>query len=182
MSRNKDMDFFEIVEKRRSVRRFDGRPVAEEDIAKMLRAALSAPSSKNTRSSSFMIVDSPELLKGISEMRDFGSAFVKDVPLAILVMGDETLTDLWIDNAAISAAYLQLAAEALGLGSCWVHVNGRPQHKDDPSGGSAEEHLRRILPIPDGRHVLCVVAIGHPATDNKPQKTEPDIAARVIKL
>lgn len=176
------MDFFEMIEKRRSVRRFDGRQVSGEDIARMLRAALSAPSSKNTRSSSFMVVDNPELLKSISEMRDFGSAFVKDAPLAILVMGDENLTDLWVDNAAISATYLQLSAEALGLGSCWVHVNGRPHKKDDPAAGTAEDHLRSFLPIPAGRHPLCLIAIGHPAADNRPKRDDPDIATRVIKL
>lgn len=176
------MDFFEMIEKRRSVRRFDGRHVSEEDIAKMLRAALSAPSSKNVRSSSFMVVENPELLRSLSEMRDFGSAFIKDAPLAILVMGDATLTDLWVDNAAISATYLQLSAEALGLGSCWVHVNGRPRKKEDPAAGTAEEYLRTFLPVPAGRHVLCAIAVGYPATDTHHKKTEPDIAARVIKL
>lgn len=171
-----------MVSRRRSVRRFDGRQVPEEYIAKILRAALSAPSSKNTRSSSFMVVDDRELLSSMSGMRDFGSAFLKDVPLGIVVMGDETVTDLWVDNAAISATYVQLAAEALGLGSCWVHVNGRPMKKDDPGAGSAEDYLKTFLPVPKGRRILCVIAIGHPADDNRSKRGEPDVGALVIRL
>lgn len=176
------MDFFELIEDRRSVRRFEDHPVEEALIAKILRTALRAPSSKNTRSTSFMVVDSPEMLQRISEMRDFGSAFVKDAPLAIVVMGDETLTDLWVDNASISATYLQLAAQALGLGSCWVHINGRPRRKDDPAAGDAAGYLRTFLPIPQGRNPLCLIALGHPAATTHSPKPEPDIAARVIKI
>ena len=171
-----------MVGRRRSVRRFDGRPVPEEYIAKMLRAALSAPSSKNTHSSSFMVVDDRELLSSLSEMRDFGSAFLKDVPLGIVVMGDEAVTDLWVDNAAISATYIQLGAQALGLGSCWVHVNGRPRKKDDPGEGFAEDYLKTLLPVPKGRRILCVIAIGYPADDSRPEREHPDVGALVIRL
>ena len=176
------MDFFEMVSHRHSVRRFDGRQVPEEYIAKILRAALSAPSSKNTRSSSFMVVDDHELLSSISEMRDFGSAFLKDVPLGIVVMGDETVTDLWVDNAAISATYIQLGAQALGLGSCWVHVNGRPRKKDDPDAGLAEDYLKTFLPVPKGRRILCVTAIGYPSMDSHSKRGEPDVGALVVRL
>ena len=75
------MEFFELVERRHSVRSFTGEPVE-------LKAALSAPSAKNTRSSSFMVVEEPELIGRIARMRDYGSAFVEKAPLVILVMGD----------------------------------------------------------------------------------------------
>ena len=176
------MDFFELIERRRSVRRFDGRQVPEEYIARMLKAALLAPSSKNSRSSSFMVVDDPGLLESISVMRDFGSAFLKDTPLGIVVMGDESVTDLWVDNAAISATYLQLAAEALGLGSCWVHVNGRQRKKDDHAAGSAEDYLKTFLPVPKGRRILCVIAAGYPSPGNSARREDPDIGALVIRL
>lgn len=152
-----------MLERRHSVRRFTGETVSKEDIARILTAAIDAPSSKNSRSSSFMVVEDHALMARIAGMRDFGSAFVKNAPLAILVMGDETRSDLWSVNAAISATYLQLAAEALGLGNCWVHVEGRPHRKDDPNGLSAEEYLKEFLPVPEGRRILCVVAVGHSA-------------------
>ena len=121
------MEFFELVERRHSVRSFTGEPVEQAAITRILKAALSAPSAKNTRSSSFMVVEEPELIGRIARMRDYGSAFVEKAPLVILVMGDQVRSDLWEVNAAISATYVQLAAQAWELGSCWVHVAGRPQ-------------------------------------------------------
>ena len=99
------MEFFELVEQRHSVRSFTGEPVEQEAITRILKAALSAPSSKNTRSSSFMVIEEPELIGRIARMRDYGSAFVEKAPLVILVMGDRVRSDLWEVNAAISATY-----------------------------------------------------------------------------
>ena len=135
------MEFFELVERRHSVRSFTGEPVEQAAITRILKAALSAPSAKNTRSSSFMVVEEPELIGRIARMRDYGSAFVEKAPLVILVMGDQVRSDLWEVNAAISATYVQLAAQALELGSCWVHVAGRPQRREEPGGPAAEDYL-----------------------------------------
>ena len=140
-------------------------------------------SAKNTRSSSFMVVEEPELIGRIARMRDYGSAFVEKAPLVILVMGDQVRSDLWEVNAAISATYVQLAAQALELGSCWVHVAGRPQRREEPGGPAAEDYLRSFLPVPEGRRILCAVAIGHTAEPAPIRKEEiPDADDRVVIL
>lgn len=158
----KVMDFFEVVAKRHSVRKFDSRPVEKELIDRIISAASTAPSSKNTKSSAFMVIDDRDTIAAISEMRDRGSSFVKDAPAVIVVLGDETKTDLWVDNCSISATFVQLAATALGLGSCWVHVNGRPRVSADPSSGSAEAYLGNLLGVKDGLRIHCVIALGYP--------------------
>ncbi len=157
------MDFLEVIKKRHSVRKYDGRPVERELIERIISVAETAPSSKNTKSSAFMIVDDADTIAAISEMRDRGSAFVKDAPAVIVVLGDETRTDLWVDNCAISATFIQLAATDSGLGSCWVHVNGRPRVSSDPDSGSAEDYLRGLLGVKDGLRILCVISLGYPA-------------------
>ncbi len=167
------MTLTEILKKRRSVRKFDGRPVPRGVLETILGLALTAPSSKNTRSTRFMVVDKPEMLEKISEMRDFGSSFLRDVPCAVLVMGD-TAVDLWVDNASISATILQLAAEEAGLGSCWVHVNGRPRRREYPDGPNAADYLRGFLPIPAGCKPLCFVALGYPLETPKPHGAKDD--------
>ena len=156
------MEFLDVIDKRHSVRKFADRPVEREILDALISVAQKAPSSRNCKSSAFMVVEDRDTLAAISEMRDSGSAFVKDAPAAIVVMGDETKTDLWVDNCAISATFLQLAATAMDLGSCWVHVNGRPRSKSDASLGVAETYLRELLGIKDGMRVLCVVAVGYP--------------------
>lgn len=156
------MEFLDVIDKRHSVRKFADRPVEREILDALIAVAQKAPSSRNCKSSAFMVIEDKDTLAAISEMRDSGSAFVKDAPAAIVVMGDETKTDLWVDNCAISATFLQLAATAMDLGSCWVHVNGRPRSKSDASLGDAETYLRELLGIKDGMRVLCVVAVGYP--------------------
>ena len=99
----------------------------------------------------------------MSTMRDYGSALLKGAAAAIVVMGDTEKSDVWVENASISATYVQLAATAMDLGSCWVHVRERLRSHDDPSQGTAEEYLRGLLGIRDQYSVLCVVALGHEA-------------------
>jgi nitroreductase len=157
------MDFLEVIEKRHSVRKYTDEPVERELLDAIVGIAQTAPSSRNCHSTAFMIVEDRDTLQAVSEMRDRGSAFVKDAPAAIVVMGDRSKSDIWVENAAISATFIQLAATALDLGSCWVHVRERPRSKDDPSRGTAEEYLRGLLGIREEFSVLCVIAIGHEA-------------------
>lgn len=157
------MEFSEVIQKRHSVRKYTDQPVDREVIDTIISIAETAPSSKNTHSSAFMVVEDKDTLAAIAEMRERGSAFVKDAPAAIVVMGDITKTDIWVENAAISATFIQLAATALDLGSCWVHVRDRQRSKNDPSKGTAEEYLRSLLGIKEEYKVLCVIALGYEA-------------------
>lgn len=175
------MELFELLKRRRSCRKFMDRKVEDAVVDKILEGTLMAPSSKNCRSSRFMIVSNEVALGKMSQMRSTGSTFLKDAPMAVVVMGDNALTDLWVDNCAISATIMQLCAESLGLGSCWVHVNGRPHRDDNPQGESAEEYLRGVLPIPDGYRVLCVIAMGYPA-EALPERKPKDDTDKIIKF
>jgi nitroreductase len=175
------MTLTEILKTRRSVRKFDGRTVARDLVEALIGLALTAPSSKNTRSTRFMVIDDRATLRRVSTMRDFGSALLADAPCAVLVAGDASSSDLWLDNAAISAITLQYAASEAGLGSCWVHVNGRPMRREDPDGPTAEDHLREFLPLPADWRPLCMVALGYAAEPTKPH-AERDESARIIWL
>ncbi len=167
------MEFFELVKNRRSLRKFSDRRVERHTVEKILEAALSAPSSRNSHSTRFLVVEDKDLIRHMSYMRDYGSAFMAEAPVAILVMGDKNATDLWLDNCAISATFLQLAAEAEGLGSCWVHVEGREHAKGRPEMGNAESYLRTFLPIPENCGVECVIAMGYsPYTEVKPRPAQ----------
>ncbi|MDO4826252.1 MAG: nitroreductase family protein [Bacteroidia bacterium] len=157
------MDFSEVIEKRHSVRSFTAASVEREVLERIIAAADTAPSSKNCRSSAFLVIEDRDTLRAISEMRTAGSAFVKDAPAAIVVLGDSSETDMWVENSSISATFIQLAATDCGLGSCWVQVRGRLRDKSDPAKGTAEDYLRNLLGIKERFSVLCVVALGYEA-------------------
>ena len=157
------MEFDKVIAARHSVRSFTPEGVDRSLVDEILRMAATAPSSKNTRSTSFLVVDDREVLGRIAQMRTSGSAFVSGAPCAIVVLGDTSKTDLWKENASISSTFIQLAATSLGLGSCWVHVCDRPRDKKDPSAGSAEDYLCSLLGISQPLRPLCVIALGYEA-------------------
>lgn len=156
------MDFLEVIEKRKSVRKYSDRPVDRQVLDAIVGIAQTAPSSRNSRSSAFMIVEDKDVLEALSLMRDYGASPLKSAQAAIVVMGDTSKTDLWVDNCAISATFVQLAVTAMDLVSCWIHINGRPRLKDEPEGTSAVDYVKELLGIRNGMCPYCVVAIGYP--------------------
>ena len=136
------MDLKNILKTRRSVRRFSPTEVSRDILLDIVNQTLTAPSSRNMRTSRFIIVDDKPTLEKLSKMRDYGSEFMKDATAAIIVAADTTKTDLWRENCAISATILQLAIVEAGISSCWVHIGGRPRLKDNPNGEQAEDYIR----------------------------------------
>ena len=156
------MDFLEVIEKRHSVRKYSDRLVEKELLDAIVKVAQTAPSSRNSKSSVFMIIEDRDTLDALSQMRDYGASPLKSAQAAIIVMGDESKTDLWVDNCAISATFIQLAVTAMDLVSCWIHINGRPCLKDEPQGAKAEDYVRELLGVREGLRPYCAVAIGYP--------------------
>ena len=156
------MDFLEVIEKRHSVRKYSDKPVEKEILDAIVKVAQTAPSSRNSKSSAFMIVEDRDTLEALSQMRDYGSALLAGAQAAIVVMGDEAKTDLWVDNCAISATFVQLAVTAMDLVSFWVHINGRPCVRLEPDGAKAEDYVRNLLGIKEGMRPYCAIAIGYP--------------------
>lgn len=156
------MDFLEVIEKRKSVRRYSDRPVERDILDAIVKVAETAPSSRNSKSSAFMIIEDKDTLEALSQMRDYGASPLRSAQAGILVMGDTSKTDLWVDNCAISATFVQLAVTAMDLVSCWIHVNGRPVLKGEPEGAQAEDYVAELLGIKDGLKPYCVVAVGYP--------------------
>ncbi|MBE6181498.1 MAG: nitroreductase [Rikenellaceae bacterium] len=162
------MEFKEVVAKRRSIRKFSDKKISEEVVDRILTTALNAPSGHNTRSTRFLVVDNPETIARMSQMRDSGAAFMAGASMAIVVLGDTAKSELWMVNASIAATMLQLAIVDEGLASCWVHIAGRAQCKENPEGPSATDFLREFLPLPEGCEPLCAIALGYSDYQPKP--------------
>lgn len=168
------MEFKKVIDTRRSVRRFSPTAVSREILLDIVNQALTAPSSRNQRTSRFIIVDDKPTLERLAAMRDYGSSFMVDAAAAIIVAADTTKTDLWRENCAISATMLQLAIVNAGLASCWVHVGGRPRLKDNPEGEQAEDYLRTFIDIPEDWAVECAIALGYSDFTPKPLPEHDD--------
>lgn len=175
------MEFKDLLAGRRSVRKYSEREVPRDVVERLLHETLTAPSSRNSRSTRLLVVEDPATVARMAAMRDYGSGFLTGAPRAIVVLGDTAASDLWKVNAAISATVLQLACVDEGLASCWVHVEGRPRRKEEPDGEQAADYLRTFLPIPEGCEPLCVIAFGY--SDFRPAPLPPaDDEARIIRM
>lgn len=161
--------FNQMILHRRSCRQFTDKPLTEDQVVDLLSAGLMAPSSRGKRSWQFIVVDNQSALQRLSTCRPHGATFLSEAPLAIVVMGDPLTSDIWYEDASIAATYIQLQAEALGLGSCWVQIHERESTIENTSAG---EIVHDILNIPLPLQVLCIIAVGHPAKEFSP--TNPD--------
>lgn len=93
---------------------------------------------------------------------------IAKAPLAIVVAVDVEASDPWIEDAAIAATFIQLQAQDLGLGSCWIQIRGRYTDRDLES----ETYVQNVLDMPDTILPVAIITIGHPAEEKKPQNLE----------
>ena len=173
------MDFKKVLDTRRSVRRFSPTEVSREVLLDVVNQTLTAPSSRNMRTTRFIIVDDKPTLERLAKMRDYGSEFMKDAAAAIIVAADTTKTDLWRENCAISATILQLALVNAGLASRWVHIGGRTRLKDLPEGEQAEDYIRTFIDVPAEWSLECAIALGYSDYQPKPLPEHDDSASIV---
>ena len=156
--------FSELIKARRSMRKFTSENLTQEEVVALLKAALMSPASKRSNPWQFIVVDNKETLKTLSHCKEHGAAFLGDAALAIVVMADPLASDVWIEDASIASTLIQLQAEDLGLGSCWIQVRER----FTATGMTSDEVVHGVLEIPLQMQVLSIVAIGHKCMERKP--------------
>ncbi len=168
----------ELLRKRRSIRKYQDKPVAAETVEQLIEVMLRSPSSRSLNPWEFVVVRDQALLQQLSRAKQHGASFLKGAPLAIVVAADPSRCDVWIEDCAIATLLVHLAATDLGLGSCWVQVRER-QHE---GGGSAEEFVTDLLGLPPHLNVLAMVAIGYPAEEKAGHPAESLLWDRVKRL
>ena len=161
-------EFHDMLFTRHSIRKYTDEPIDGEHVKLLLEAALLAPSGKSVRPWEFVVVEDKDVLAKMSECRPFGSGPVAKCKLAIVVCGDPGKTDVWVEDCTIAATYIQLQAEALGLGSCWIQMRGR----FDKDNNDSADLIRELLDIPGEQQVECIIVLGHKDEVRRP--VDPD--------
>jgi len=160
----------ELMKTRRSIRKYQDRQVEQDKIDSILKSGLMSPSGRASKPWQFIAVTDKDKLQRLALSREGASSFLSGAPLGIVVAADENTSGTWVEDASIAAAFMQLAAHSLGLGSCWIHIRERSHNALKTS----EEYVRELLNIPDNVRVLCILAIGYPA-EEKPAHQEKDL-------
>ncbi|MBW1821665.1 MAG: nitroreductase family protein, partial [Deltaproteobacteria bacterium] len=143
-------------------------PVEKKKIDVLIEAALRAPSSRGFNPWKFIFVTERDLLKMLSVTKEHGSSFLRNATLGIVVCADADKSDVWVEDASIASIFIQLAAESIGLGSCWIQIRER-MHDNEKT---AQEYICQILNIPSGLKVESIIAIGYPEKRKPPHAKE----------
>ncbi|NDV59998.1 nitroreductase family protein [Bacteroides sp. 519] len=157
-------NFYELIKSRRSMRKFTDKELTQEEVVSLLKAALISPTSKRTNAWQFIVVDNKETLAQLAHCKEHSASFIANATLAIVVTADPLASDVWIEDASIASIMIQLQAEDLGLGSCWVQVRERFTAQGEP----ANDYVHSVLDIPLQLQVLSIIAIGHKGMERKP--------------
>jgi len=157
--------FGELVQRRRSVRRYMPGPVSRSLVDQCLEAARLAPSACNSQPWSFLVVDEPGRRDRLAAAAFAGvyamCAFARQAPVLVAMVTERSrfsaaLGGLWrgvqynLVDIGIAGEHFALQAAELGLGTCWL-------------GWFDEKAVRRELALPRGTRVDILFALGWPA-------------------
>ncbi|MHA1935455.1 MAG: nitroreductase family protein [Candidatus Thorarchaeota archaeon] len=151
-------NIFDVIAKRRSIRKYKSDKIPDEVLARIMAAARLAPSAENSQPWRFVIVTDQEDKNLLAIPKP--QRFIAGANAVVVVIGDPSVSRCkratWTTRDPIIAAdHLVLAATALGYGTCWIAMyESRPKEWLD-------EVMQR-LKIPVHMHIICLIAIGVP--------------------
>jgi len=156
------MEFYEVIKKRRSIRKFKNEKIPDEMLERILESARLAPTWANMQGVRFIIIDNPEQLEKIKDA--IGQNWTKSAPYFITVCIEPRKSgknknglEYFMVDAAICMEHIILAATNEGLGTCWI-------------GYFDEDKIKQILNIPKKVRVIALTPIGIPDQEPKTQE------------
>lgn len=139
----------EIFE-RRSIRKYLDKKISDDDIKKILKAGMNAPTARNLKPYEFIVVRNKETLIKLSEMKK-NAIFAKDSNVVVVLLARE-LSDYWQQDLGAVSQNMLLQATELGIGSCWVGIAPNIEY---------EKYTRNLLNIPDDVRVFSLMTLGY---------------------
>ena len=148
------MNVSEAIRLKRAVRKFQNKPLPEDAIRAILDAGRRSQSSKNEQGWQFIVIRDKEILKALSQTGTYaGHLAGAALGVAILSPKPEGKFQDLFDVGQV-AAYMQLEAWELGVGSCLASIY-------EP------EKARQILGFPPDWHLRNAISFGYPLDQNK---------------
>jgi nitroreductase len=149
------MDFFELVAGRESIRSYDPqKPLSHDVLAQILEAGRLAPSAANRQPWRFIVVSSEAKLAEIRSA--YTRPWFSDAPHVLIIVGNKEQSWKRSDgynsietDLTIAADHLILAAESLGIGTCWI-------------GNFDYEIVRSVLELNNDEVVFVLTPLGYP--------------------
>ena len=159
------MEFFDVVNKRASVREYLDKPIAKTDIEKIIDAGRLAATARNDQPWRFVVVTGKDKLQELGQLVSPNGAFIKGAAAGIIVLSQDT--KYYLEDCSAATQNILLAAAALGIGSCWI-------------AGDKKDYVKKVEVFSKaqaGERLASVVALGYSKKlINKPiKKTLNDV-------
>ena len=151
--------------KRTSIRSYKNKPVEKEEIEKLLRAGMAAPTAMNKQPWHFVVVTDKGQLQKLSEANPYAAMAAK-APLAIVVCGDMNKAaegnarEFWIQDCSAATENILLATTGMGLGAVWTGTYPSKERCAD---------VAKVLGLPESLIPLNTIVIGYPDADVSPK-------------
>lgn len=165
------MDVLEAIFTRRSIRRFEPRPVPDDLLRKVLEAGIWAPSGMNNQPWRFVVIRDPRMREELSRLTHYSSV-VNGASVLIALFLDHRSSYDYVKDVQACGACLQnmlLAAHALGLGAVWIGEILK-----------AKDRVREVLGVPEECELMALVALGYPA--ESPKGTRRPLDSFILKV
>jgi nitroreductase len=155
------VNFFDVVTKRRSIRKYKDIEIPDEHIQTMLEAAQLAPSTNNSQPWRYVVVKEPETIKLLSLVAG-KQKFIANAKAVVIAVANRAASccpgnpSMWhVQDTMIATEHLVLAATALGYGSCWVAML-------DSRNSQNIVAVKEALRIPEDADIVALVTLGVP--------------------
>ncbi len=181
----------EAIKKRRSVRAYDSKPIPEDMLHTIIEAGNEAPSAMNSQPWRFVIVRSrdakrkllaaalpqakkiADLVKASDPVRyeairkrysELPDPVYYSAPAVVFVIGSGRFA---AHSCPLACENMMLAAQSLGLGSCWVGSGAMVLDDRD---------VKKLLELAEGESIFGPILLGYPKGEtNRPPKKEPKV-------
>ena len=158
-------DWFEVIRKRRTIRKFDEREVSDEHVDTLLELAMYAPSRLDRQPWHFVVVRDRELQKQFADLlRIHPYLETASAVIAVCALPDRSPT--WSMDVSAAIENMLIGATSMGIGSAWV---GSP---DTVMWSMFEKAARDALAIPGHVRIVSLVALGYPGEERPPHTKE----------
>jgi len=161
------MEIFETIFTRRSIRKYLPGSIPSKDIEEILKAAMYAPTARNSQTWRFVVVEERDDLTQLAQIHPYGKMLAQ-ASVAILVCGDthvDPLEGYQIQNASAAVQNILLACHGLGLGAVWLGVYPRKQRM---------EALSSWFGLPEHIMPIALISIGIPDEEKPmPERWDP---------
>ncbi|MBN1231597.1 MAG: nitroreductase family protein [Anaerolineales bacterium] len=157
------MSSIEFIYQRRSIRKYEERPVEKALLLDLLKAGMAAPTASNNQPWEFVVIPAEEGMESLRAVLPYGK---HNAPAAIVVCGsylkgkDDGRTErYWVQDCTAALENMLIAAVGLGLGTVWIGIYPNQDRV---------EAVKNLLKLPEKVIPLGAVYVGYPAEEKEP--------------